>query len=82
MSLATDLSHATTNRNQFIARLSGWIVAQLNRRRTIRSLSACRQSELHDVGIITQDIIDLKHSGGADGVGELCRNAEIRSGNW
>lgn len=82
MSLATELSHAATHRNESISRLAGWIAAQLDRRRTIRSLSACRQSELHDVGIIAQDIIDLKHSGGADGLDELRKTSRIRSGNW
>jgi len=82
MSLATELSHATTNQNHSIGRLAGWIAVQLERRRTIRSLSSCRQSELHDVGIIAQDIINLKHSAGADGVDELCKTSRIRSGNW
>lgn len=82
MSLATELSHAATHENQFIRRLAGWIEAQLERRRTIRSLNACRKNELHDVGIIVQDIIDLKHNGGTDGLDELCKNSRTRSGNW
>jgi len=82
MSLATELSHATTNQNHSIGRLAGWIAVQLERRRTIRSLSSCRQRELHDVGIIAQDIINLKNSSGIEAVDELCGNAEIRSGNW
>jgi uncharacterized protein YjiS (DUF1127 family) len=82
MSHATELHNATTSQNQFLGRLAGWIAAELDRRRTIRALGACRQSELHDVGITAQDIVALTHCRGAEGVDELCRNVGIRSGNW
>lgn len=82
MSLATEFSQAATTQNKYFASLAGWIAAQLSRQKTIRSLSACRKSELRDVGIITQDIMNLKSNSGISGVDELCRNAGIRSGNW
>ena len=82
MSLATEISRAATNRNNFLARLAGWIAAQIARQKTIRSLSACRKSELRDVGIIAQDIENLKSNSGLQAIDEMCRNAGIRSGNW
>ena len=62
MSLATEISHEAAIQNKHLARLAGWIAAQIARQKTIRSLSACRKSELRDVGIITQDIIDLRNT--------------------
>jgi uncharacterized protein YjiS (DUF1127 family) len=82
MTLATEFSRAATNRNNFLARLAGWITVQLDRQKTIRSLSACRKRELHDVGIIAQDIVNLKSNSGLQAIDEMCRNAGIRSGNW
>lgn len=82
MSLATELSQVATHPLLSLRRLTGWITDHLERRRTIQSLGACRQSELHDVGIITQDVINLKHCRGAKSVDDLCRNAGLRSGNW
>jgi uncharacterized protein YjiS (DUF1127 family) len=82
MTLATELSHAVTNRSNFLARLAGWIAAQLDRQKTIQSLSACRKRELQDVGIIAQDIVNLKSKSGIDAIDEVRKNAGIRSGNW
>jgi len=82
MSLATELSHTKTRQDQFMFRLAGWLAVRLDHRRTIRALSECREKELHDVGIIAQDIMNLKSNSGVDASDELCRNARVRSGNW
>lgn len=82
MSFATELPHAERTESQCLGRFSAWISAQLDRRRTIRSLTKCRECELQDVGITAQDIMNLTHNNGIDAVDEIRKNACMRSGNW
>ena len=82
MSLATEISHEAAIQNKHLARLAGWIAAQIARQKTIRSVSACRKSELRDVGITTQDIMNLRYDNEKGALEQLRRSARARSGNW
>lgn len=82
MPLAMHNSLTSTRRNSLFCTFSAWIASNLERHRTIRTLKACSQRDLRDVGIIANDILDLERSSAADAVDTLCRKAKLRAGNW
>ena len=82
MSVTTHRTHSETRVHAFLLTLRDQFLAYLEWHRTIRALEACSQRELQDVGIIPQDIANLKHTNPADAFDELSVKSRMRAGNW